>query len=196
MIFALALVPIMVAVGAAIDYSRALSVKTSLVAALDAGVLAVGSRANLSDADATDTVQTWLDAHMAGSLASGWALDSIAQASDGTIAARASATLPLAFGPFLGRDTLTVTAITEAKRALDKIELVMVLDNTGSMRGTNLANLKRAANTLIDVLAASVVNPQDLKIGLVPYTMTVNVGPQYWNAAWISQRPVRRWLCL
>ncbi|WP_306049877.1 pilus assembly protein TadG-related protein [Oceaniradius stylonematis] len=186
MIFALALIPIMVAVGAAIDYNRALSVRARLVSALDAGVLAVGSQANLSDTDATDTVQTWLDVHMPSSSASGWALDSIIQEPDGTIAARASATLPLAFGPFLGRDTLTVTAVTEAKRALDKIELVMVLDNTGSMRGTNLVNLKRAANTLVDTLIHSTANPQDLRVGLVPYTMTVNVGPQHRNASWIS----------
>jgi len=39
-IFALAVVPIMIAVGAAIDYSRANSFKTSLQAALDAGLLA------------------------------------------------------------------------------------------------------------------------------------------------------------
>ncbi len=185
MIFALALIPIMVAVGAAIDYSRALSVKSRLVAALDAGVLAVGSSANLSDSEATGTVETWLDAHMPNSLASLWALDSITLESDGTIGAQASATLPLVFGPFLGRETLTITATTEAKRSLGKIELVMVLDNTGSMRGTRLDNLKSAANSLIDVLANSTANPQDLKVGLVPYTMTVNVGPQYRNAAWI-----------
>lgn len=185
-IFALALIPIMVAVGAAIDYSRALSVKTSLTAALDAAVLAVGSRTNLSDSEASNTVKTWLDVHMANSFASGWTLDSISQASDGTIAARASATLPLAFGAFLGMETLTVSAANEAKRSLGKIELVLVLDNTGSMRGTKLTNLKRAANALIDTLERSTVNRQDLKVGLVPYTMTVNVGPQHRNASWIT----------
>lgn len=185
-IFALALIPLMVAVGCAVDYSRAVSVRTALLDSLDAAVLAVGSRANLSDDEASKSVKAWLDAHMSNSLASSWKLDSLTQASDGTIDAHASATLQLAFGALLGKDTLTVTAANQAKRSRGKIELVMVLDNTGSMEGTKLTNLKKAAKALIGTLEDSTANSQDLKVGLVPYTMTVNVGPQYRNASWIT----------
>jgi Flp pilus assembly protein TadG len=50
--FALSLVPLFGAVGAAIDYSRVSDVRSRLADALDAGVLAVGAQANMTDADA------------------------------------------------------------------------------------------------------------------------------------------------
>ena len=49
LMFALAMVPVVGAVGAAIDYSRVVQVRSELADALDAGVLAVGSRAKLTD---------------------------------------------------------------------------------------------------------------------------------------------------
>lgn len=184
--FALSLVLVLGVSGAAVDYGRAVSVKTALDTALDAGVLAVGRTASISDADAARIVQVRLDAHLSNSTATDWTLDSFAQAPDGTISASASATLPLVFGSFVGQRALTVSSASEARRAFPKIELVMVLDNTGSMRGTKLDNLKRAANSLVDTLMRATSNAEHLRVGLVPYTMTVNVGPGYRDAPWLT----------
>src|SRR5205085_257420 len=55
--------------------------------------------------------------------------------------------------------------------------------------GTKISQLKTAASNFVDTLQAAsqtstLTNP--VKISLVPYTMTVNVGTQYKTATWIS----------
>lgn len=180
-------IPLLMAVGLAVDYSRASSARQSLHHALDAGVLAAGSKDGLTDAQARDMIASWLDVHMAGSPAAKWSVDMVAQTSDGKVTATASATVDTVFSRILGKDEVSISATNEAKRTLGKVELVMVLDNTGSMgKDGKLDNLKRAANELISTLQDSAANPSDLKMGLVPYTMTVNVGASYRGKSWLT----------
>ena len=71
-----------------------------------------------------------------------------------------------------------ITANAKVVRSLDRLEVALVLDNTGSMSGTKLTNTKTAANTLIDTLvtaAAQSTLTDPLKISLVPFSMTVRV---------------------
>ena len=71
-----------------------------------------------------------------------------------------------------------VKANSEVVRSLDRLEIALVLDNTGSMEGTKLTTLKSAANSLVDklvVAAARSADPTPLKIALVPFSMTVRV---------------------
>ncbi|OYU71337.1 MAG: pilus assembly protein TadG [Alphaproteobacteria bacterium PA2] len=63
-------------------------------------------------------------------------------------------------------------------RAVDRLEVALVLDNTGSMSGTKISTLKVAAKNLIDTLQtasqrSTEANP--LKISLTPFSMTVRV---------------------
>ncbi len=71
-----------------------------------------------------------------------------------------------------------VMANSEVVRSLDKLEIALVLDNTGSMQGTKLATLKDAASAMVDKLVeassrSTQVDP--LKIALVPFSTTVRV---------------------
>lgn len=72
----------------------------------------------------------------------------------------------------------TVKASSEVVRSLDKLEIALVLDNTGSMAGTKLTTLKSAAKSLVDKLSAAAArstDPTPLRIALVPFSMTVRV---------------------
>ena len=51
-----------------------------------------------------------------------------------------------------------VTAGAEVLRAMDRLEVALVLDNTGSMSGTKLSTLKTAAKDLVDKLEAAGCN--------------------------------------
>ena len=71
-----------------------------------------------------------------------------------------------------------ITVTTEVNRAMDKLEIALVLDNTGSMQGTKLATLKTAAKDLVDKLKAASersVEVDPIKIALVPFSNTVRV---------------------
>jgi Flp pilus assembly protein TadG len=71
-----------------------------------------------------------------------------------------------------------ITANSKVVRSLDRLEVALVLDNTGSMAGTKLTNTKTAAKNLIDTLvtaAAQSTLTDPLKVSLVPFSMTVRV---------------------
>jgi uncharacterized protein YegL len=67
-----------------------------------------------------------------------------------------------------------------------KFEISMVLDNSGSMAGSKIRDLRSAAEALVDVLFAGKTVSETVKVGIVPFAASVNVGPQYRNASWMD----------
>ena len=71
-----------------------------------------------------------------------------------------------------------LTANADVVRSVDRLEVALVLDNTGSMAGKKISTLKVAAKNLIDTLEAASLRstePTPLRISLVPFSMTVRV---------------------
>ena len=95
------------------------------------------------------------------------------------VVAQAQVTLP-AFAPTVFQHTPLVVH-SEVQRGLDKLEVALVLDNTGSMvlnGSPKLSTLKTQANILIDKLvagAASSSDPTPLRLALVPFSNTVRI---------------------
>lgn len=84
---------------------------------------------------------------------------------------------PAAIAPGLWPHS-NIKANSTVQRSIDRLEIALVLDNTGSMAGTKLTTLKTAASNLIDKLAlaaARSTEPTPLKLSLVPFSMTVRV---------------------
>ncbi|WP_186312299.1 vWA domain-containing protein [Cereibacter sediminicola] len=90
-------------------------------------------------------------------------------------------TKPL-FAHMLGIDGLTAPAATKAEQKVTNVEIVMVLDVSGSMvrdaysRPTDkLKNLKAAAKEFVDTMLAKDLNHR-ISIAIVPYNGQVNLG--------------------
>ena len=79
------------------------------------------------------------------------------------------------YGKFMD-DYLPVGAHSEVDRSSRNIEVALVLDITGSMAGSALADLKTAAKALVDLVVQPVQTPYYSKVALVPYSMGVNAG--------------------
>jgi Flp pilus assembly protein TadG len=187
LMFGLAIVPIFGVVGAALDYARVTDVRTKLAASLDAAVLAVGRQTTaMSDKAAFDLVATWMTAYMADKKFAGtWQLDSVTQSGDAVVA-KASGKVDTTLARVLGYEEVPFAVTSEAVKSIGKVELALILDNTGSMKGTKIASLKSAAEDLVDSLAAATKKPSDLKIAVVPFSQTVNVGSGYASATWLD----------
>ena len=72
----------------------------------------------------------------------------------------------------------TLKAHATVVRTIDRLEIALVLDNTGSMAGVKLTTLKSASKNLIDKLVAAAARSNQanpLKVALVPFSMTVRV---------------------
>jgi Flp pilus assembly protein TadG len=187
-LFGIMLIPLMLGVGLAVDYSRALRVKQHLGRALDVAALAMGSWRDLNDAQLKLKAKAFFAANYdAENLGTPSPLTVNIQENKITISA--TSTVDMIIMPIAGFNQVTVGALSEVTLNEKKIELVMVLDNTGSMGWSGkLTSLKNASNTLLDVLIPDEGGgvSEDVKIGLVPFAAAVNVGSDKLGSGWID----------
>ncbi|MGE0754212.1 MAG: pilus assembly protein TadG-related protein [Alphaproteobacteria bacterium] len=172
----LAIFMMIAAAGMAIDMSRAQIAQSRLSNALDAAGLAAGSVASSGDINAV--AQKYFDANFPSGFM-GTNLSTLTVVPDATnevIVLDIDGTVDTVFMHMLGIDDVDIAAHTEITRASRGMELVMVLDNTGSMSGSKLTALKDAAETLVNILYGSKSEIDNLWIGLVPFAQAVNIG--------------------
>ncbi|MGE0109844.1 MAG: pilus assembly protein [Bdellovibrionales bacterium] len=172
-------------VGMSVDVARLQLVQSRLSFALDAAGLAAGSTVNTSNLSAE--VAKYLNANYPTNYMGSTAPNISATVSDdkSIINLTASTKLPTTFMAVLGKTELDVTASTEITRETTGLELVMALDNTGSMSGSKLTALKNAAKSLVNILFGTKESVDKLWVGLVPFAQSVNIGTS--NSAWIDQ---------
>ncbi|MDD3181693.1 MAG: pilus assembly protein TadG-related protein [Alphaproteobacteria bacterium] len=172
-------------IGTSIDVARLQLVQSRLSFALDAAGLAAGSTMN------TTNLETELTKYLNVNFPSKYMgtstpqLDSRTSSDNLVIDIVATTQMPTTFMNVLGISEMTVTAKTQVTRTSSGLELVMALDNTGSMSGTKLTALKSAATSLVNILYGSKTTVPDLWIGLVPFSQAVNIGKT--RTTWIDQ---------
>lgn len=163
------------ATGVAIDTARAQLVQARLTNSLDAAGLAAG--ATVSTSNINSEVTKYLNANFSSYLGSNITNSTVTPNSDNTvISLTASANVPTLFMKIFGITSTSVGATSEITRTNKGLELVLVLDNTGSMAGSKLSGLKTAATDLVTILHGN-STPDDLWIGIVPFSQAVNIGP-------------------
>ena len=190
--FAIALVPILSFVGAAIDYSRASRARTAMQGALDSASLMLAK--NLSDGKITvDQVPTAGPAYFASlytetDVQSVHATASYTPNSAGkgsTVAMTASGAIKSHFMQIAGFPTLDFGVSSTSTWGSSLLRIALVLDNTGSMSGTKLSNLKTASKNLVDKVGALAKTSGDVMFSVVPFASAVNVGTDKKNATWL-----------
>lgn len=181
-------VPLTVLTFGGIDIANASAAKTRLQDALDAAALAAARSGATTNGGLQTAGSQALAANMTGSPATVTSSSFTLQGNK--VVASASAKVSPMVADIWINGNMTIGAKTEVVRAVNKIELALVLDTTGSMAGSKLANLKTAAKNLIDTLAdadASSAETDAVKIAIAPFAMTVKVGSAYRNSTWMDQ---------
>ena len=189
LIFALSAMAVVGAVGLAVDIGRGQMVQAKLQNAVDAAGLAAGATLNSSDLNAVATKYVNLNFIQNNLGATLGAVNTTLNADSTVLTVTASATLPTSMMGIFGQNTVTLDATTEVTRANKGMELVLVLDNTGSMNSpvnsgnssvSKISALKSAvAGTggLLDILYGTGNNTVDnLWVGVVPFSQAVNIG--------------------
>jgi len=174
-IFALALLPLLLAAGAAIDLGRAYMVKSRLGYAIDAAALAVGA-ATTTDEDELEAIMlAFFDANYPAQEL-GVPATPVMVINDSEVTIYATAEVSTTLMSIAQVETLTVSAETLVIRETKGLEVALVLDNTGSMGTTKMNNLKDAAQIFLDILYGNEAENELLKVAVVPFAGTVNVG--------------------
>jgi Flp pilus assembly protein TadG len=185
MIFALMIFVLCGTLALGLDYARALALRTKLQSAVDAAALATNSNGTANDSVTTALVQNQFDFNMRDQKYGGVSLNVSSTPIPQGIRVTATAEVPTTFARIMGVKKMPVSVKAEAISSVVNYEIALVLDNTFSMVGGPLNDLKTAAKTLVDNVVATSTSG-GVKFALVPFSNYVNVGVSNRSATWMS----------
>ncbi|MBW6526129.1 hypothetical protein KZ813_04705 [Sphingomonas sp. RHCKR7] len=177
--------------GSAIDAGRMYIVKSQLQAGVDAAALAGARAFGVTDTSAnsrTKQVDSYFDGNFPRSPSYMGTTNVTVTPTFAVVngvnvtTVNAAATLDMSFMRLFGFRDVTMRATAKAELQPRTLEVMVVLDNTGSMKDylsngkTRITALKEAANSFVDILFQGGTQRKDLALGFVPYDITVNVG--------------------
>lgn len=173
------------AAGLTVDGARMFYVKDVLQKSLDSAGLAAGHAMEVDnmEADARDFFEANISA--VETLASSSSMDITISEDNEVITLTAEATVDATFMSLFGFGEITVSASTEITRETRGMELVLVMDNTGSMRHDGkIDTMKEAATNLVETVYGDEETNTNLWVGVVPYITHVNVGSAH--SGWLT----------
>ena len=183
-LFGVALIPLMLGVGLAVDYGRALMVRERMADAADAAALAIGSWPGLTQAELTTKAQQFFNANYPPSAIGTVGTLNVAFAGD-DIKVSVSGAVPTTFMQLANVDTVDIGVTSTVTKKERNIELVLVLDTTGSMdSGGKMSAMQSAAKKMVQILFEGKSTSDTLKIAVVPFSATVNIGTL--NTGWLD----------
>jgi len=197
MLFALTMIPMIGFTGAAVDYTRGNSARAAMQAAMDSTALMLSKDAQKLTKDQlaqktqdyfkalfnrSDVHDVSVSAEFSQPEAGSFQLDVTGTAAIDTTFWRAMKVVGL------GQDTIDLKTKSQVVWGMKKLELMLALDNTGSMESNSkMTELKKATRNLLDTLFKAAKEPGDVKVGIVPFATSVNVDKSTnLNALWLD----------
>src|SRR6195952_6152362 len=192
-IFAVALVPILGFVGAAIDYTRANSARSSMQAALDSTALMLSkdlSQGIITTSQITTKAQAYFTALYTNNDAKSVSVSATYTASSSlgsTIQVNGSGAVTTDFLKVAGFPNLNFNTSSTAAWGNVRMRVAMALDNTGSMADDGkMPAMQNAAKALVDQLSALAKSNGDIYISVIPFAKDVNVDDSNYTQNWID----------
>ena len=190
-LLALGIIPLVGAVGASIDYSRASSARAAMQAAGDAAALMLAKNASSLNAS---QLQSNATAYFMANFtnhpeAQGVAVNvTYGQGQAGsTVTIGATATVQTSFLGILGLSQIPISTSGVVNWNNAKLRVALVLDNTGSMsQSGKLAALQTASHNLLTQLKNAAQNPGDVYVSIIPFVKDVNGDPTNYSQSWID----------
>jgi Flp pilus assembly protein TadG len=187
--FALALIPVIGLVGAAVDYSRANSARTAMQAALDSTALMLSKEApSLTSTQMTQKANDYFNAMFTRPEALNTTLALNYNATGDSLTLSGSANVNTTFTRVIGKTQMAIGSSTTVKWGMSRLRVALVLDNTGSMADAGkITALKTATKNLLTMLQSAAANNGDVYVSIIPFSKDVNVGgPTNYNASWVN----------
>jgi Flp pilus assembly protein TadG len=185
----LSIVPVVGITGAAVDYSRANSVKAQMQTALDSTALMLAKEAAVvGQAQVNTNAQKYFSAVFNRPDVTNVAANAVyTPGSTSQLVVNASAQVPTAFVKMFGYDNIMVNGAATAKWGNSRLRVALALDNTGSMASDGKIDaLKTATNNLLSQLQAIAANSGDVYVSIVPFSKDVNLDPANYQENWID----------
>jgi Flp pilus assembly protein TadG len=204
-ITAVAALPMLLAVGAAIDTIRINREQVAFDAAVDSAALAVAaddraSLAGLDEAQVTARIaeleefaKQYMAENYTPQYGSSQEMEVDIDITGSAIDLTASHTFPTTIMSLTGIDELNLSSHSQIMKAMRPIEMVLVMDTTGSMSTDNkIGGAKTAARDLLNTVyggsASSVPESEYLRVALVPFAAGVRLDKNAYdfNLNWVD----------
>jgi Flp pilus assembly protein TadG len=189
--FTLALVPIIGFIGAAVDFSRASSAKAAMQAAVDSTALMLSKDAqNLTTAQLATKATAYFNALFTRpEVTNAGVTPTFTTTAEGSYKIEVVGTgkVPTTFTKIFGQSQIAINVDSQVVWGIRKLEVALALDNTGSMASSSkMTNLKTAAHNLLATLKNAAKKDGDVKVAIIPFDTTVNIGTGYKNNIWFD----------
>ncbi|MEZ5823319.1 MAG: TadE/TadG family type IV pilus assembly protein [Geminicoccaceae bacterium] len=188
-LFAL-LLPVLIGfLGLGFDAARATLVRMNIEMAVDNAVLAATASEGTT-AEREALAKSVFQSNYGSGLLAPAARVTVVISTNGDVDVTAAATVPAPFASFFTSGDFDVNVASGGGRGLADIEVVLVVDVSGSMRfdgGNGMIRMeaaRKAAHTLLDTIVANKPKSTRLRFAIVPYNVTVNIGRA--NAKYVS----------
>jgi len=159
-------------VGLTVDFTRAQSIRSAMQNAADGAALVAERSSNLSIAARTEAARAFFDAEV-GDMVSNVTFN-VQELPDGGHRVDASMPMPMSLAGIISNEPWTLAVAAEAQAsASPPIEVVLALDNTGSM-SNDMDALREGAESLAEFLMS--LDGDTVSVGLVPFVAQVNIG--------------------
>lgn len=189
---ALGIMMIVGVTGVAIDMGRLQIAQSRLQSALDATGLAIGTEISTADLSTETTKYFYANFptnFMGTTITAG--PTATPNADKTLITLNVTGNVNMTFMRIFGKTSSTITATSQVTRQSSGMELVLVIDNTGSMANSagggvsKISAAQTAAKTLLDTLYGKTTNTRtNLWVGVVPFSQAVNIGTDY--TSWLD----------
>jgi Flp pilus assembly protein TadG len=180
--------PLMTAVGMAVDYSRANADRTAFQVALDSTALMLSKTAATdSNADlqtqATDTFNAMFNRPGVTDVT---VTPTYSPDGGSKLTLSGSAVVHTSFLSVIGVSQIDISSTSVSTWGNTRLRVALVLDNTGSMNDAGKIDaLKTASQNLLGQLQAAALHVDDVYVSIVPFVKDVNVGPSNYNQSWV-----------
>jgi Flp pilus assembly protein TadG len=190
-LLALSIIPIMGTVGASVDYSRASDTRNAMQAALDSTALMLSKDAQtMSTADIASRATTLFNTNFHRPASTTVSVTTtLSNPSPGSFVLhmQGDSSVNTTFTRVLGQSEIPITASSDVVWGIKKLNLALVLDNTGSMaQNGKMTALKEAAHNLLTTMKSAAQNDGDVRVSIVPFATDVNVGTDNASASWVD----------
>jgi Flp pilus assembly protein TadG len=186
--FALATIPMVGFVGAAVDYSHANAVKAAMQMAADSTALMLSKNAaTLNNSDLQTKAGEYFKALFTRTDATGLTVSATYTTAESKVVVNATSNVKTNFMGLMGFNSLNVAVNSQVAWGNTKLRVALVLDTTGSMASAGKMDaLKSATKGLLTTLKNAASKDGDVYVSIIPFNKDVNVGKSNVNALWLD----------
>ena len=189
-IFAIACIPVIAAMGVAVDYTRAAQTTSEMQDALDAASLALSRQPTLStmtSAQIQKFAKDYFAANFKNDELQNLTLNASFTPTGPSVTISATGKLPTDFMGIIGTKDVPIGRSSTTIWGEAKLRVALALDTTGSMSSSGkITALKTATKNLLTQLKGAASVNGDVYVSIIPFARNVNAGPSKYNESWID----------